>query len=101
MDTTMGRGGSRIGHYGPSAIGEFPSYDPREDHSANANQSIIADKHGSEECDKRETSKQGQTYGGYQTNKEEHMKTREKTEHRRIGVLALARASTIYVLTVW
>ena len=23
----MGRGGSRTGHYGPSAIGEFPSYD--------------------------------------------------------------------------
>ena len=63
MDITMNRGNSHMGFYGPLAMGEFPSYDPREDRAIPSTQMVIASSHGSEECDKRKTPKQEQIYG--------------------------------------
>ena len=42
MDITMNRGNSHMGFYGPLAMGEFPSYDPREDRAIPSTQMVIA-----------------------------------------------------------
>ena len=56
-----------MGYYGPLAMGEFPSYNPREDCAAPNTQMVVTNSHGSEECDKRKTPKQEQIYGEHKS----------------------------------
>ena len=67
MDAATNRGSSHMGYYGPLAMGEFPSYNPREDCAAPHTQMIVTDSLGSEECDKGKTPKQEQIYGEYKS----------------------------------
>ena len=41
MDVATNRGSSHMGYYGPLAMGEFPSYNPREDRAAPNTQMVV------------------------------------------------------------